>query len=234
MFNKAVYNRQSYNRALLSGEDVEIKLRAAERLIGWMNVGATYYVEERYNEQLKGNATGAAGMIVKPVYKEKLGGNLFVIAGVKAGEAFGEELKGSLHAGADIYLVPTDAAEKLAGKAFLSANIYLTLEMVEQLGGLVHLGADVYITKGLYEVLNGYANARDITEKTIEVDGEIPPGSVLVIDSENYNMLLDNVNIIDRHKGDWIDVGRETISLTLSEVGATDFNWEVFYIARYL
>ena len=100
--------------------------------------------------------------------------------------------------------------------------------------GDMRLGADMWIEPRWYETLNGYASLYSIAESVMRILGEVPPGGTLVIDSENFNVLLDNVNVIGRHNGDWIWIGRPTIDLTLNSSGTDQYSWEVYYIAQYL
>lgn len=67
------------------------------------------------------------------------------------------------------------------------------------------------------------------------IDIEIPPGATLIIDSDTYNVLLNGVDRIDAHSGDWLHMTRRVHDLLIEPAGGTlSVQGQVLYTERYL
>lgn len=236
-FPRLAYNRQPFNRPLQTEENIMIGANLQERLIGWLKIGADYNISHRVSEQMFGDMRIAAGSRIQAAIIESLTGTALGVTGQEISSVFAETLEGHLHVGADIQ-TGSKILEHLIGTLHVGANIYLACNAVEDLAGILHMGADIFLSQSLYEILNGYADIRNIAESITIITNPIPPGAVLVIDSASYTMTLREglitKDVIHWHRGDWIKVGRGTISLTLSGIGSNSYDWEVFYHALYL
>lgn len=65
-------------------------------------------------------------------------------------------------------------------------------------------------------------------------DIDIPPGSTLVIDSNNYVVLLDGEDVIWCQSGEWLFLNRNTYDVTFDLVGGTEAEKKVLYTERWL
>ena len=69
----------------------------------------------------------------------------------------------------------------------------------------------------------------------INVDVTIPAGGVLIIDSDNFNVLLNGQNAIDKQRGDWLDeLARNTFDISITSAGASSLVGSILYTERYL
>ena len=234
MLNRGYVNRMPINRAMSQTNAIRIVLRIAEGLSGWARVGGDYHTSARMNEQLGGGGTGARGYRTAMPLSEALAGSAYGTALHRAVVALQEAMQGGARLGATVHIIDMLPLESLGGSAHLGATIHTSNALEESLGGATILGLDIHMGRALYEVLNGYASLRDITRYICVINGEIPPGGRIVIDSDSFNVFLNDQNAIHLHEGDWIDIDRNTVALTLSSTGSDNHRMEVFYIARYL
>lgn len=235
---RMMFNRQMFNRPFqMYDENILIKAEMSEFVTGWLQAAVNFSTSHKLFESLTGTIRAESGSRITSNLAESLQGTLYALAGQQIVEAFGESLSGSVNLGANIELTETNINESLDGKVHLGANIYLLFSPAEKLSGASHMGANIYVTPVLYEVLNGYASVVELAEYVTVINEPIPAGAVLVIDAANYTMSIREGEItrdvIHWHSGDWININRGTISLTLSGV-AKSYDWEVFYNALYL
>lgn len=227
------YGAQPYNR-IAEISKLPIVAHLHEGMRGYISIGANYRIQDRYNERMKSRLRLTAGVLARAHLSEALTGSAHGFTGVRIREAAKESLQGLLRVSVNIYILNLNAQEALAGDMHLGADILARHKAAETLAGDMHMGADIYILQNGYETLNGYVNAGNVVEHITDIAGAIPPGGVLIIDSDNYNVLLNGSDAIEQHCGEWVWVSRPTRKLTLSTLGSGDLEWEVFYVARYL
>lgn len=64
----------------------------------------------------------------------------------------------------------------------------------------------------------------------VTIDADIPPGGVLVIDSNTYNVLLNGANVIHTHSGGWLDrLDRKTYDVMFRPLSGT-MNADIQYL----
>lgn len=122
------------------------------------------------------------------------------------------------HSKAEIGLNEMEAdviAARLAQDSFLSFN-YPSAAI--EISAIV----DSQITSILFNVTSA------------EYEITIPPGSTLVIDSNNYVVLLDGENVIWCQSGDWLFLNRNTYDIVLDFVGGQSTTQKILYTERWL
>lgn len=87
-----------------------------------------------------------------------------------------------------------------------------------------------------YELLSAVTGAEAVTEYVCNLACQLAPGSFIVIDANNYNVLIDGENAIWTQSGDWLDnLNRETMSITIQAAsGGSGLTATVLYTERYL
>ncbi len=233
MLNRGYINRLPINRGMSQADGYPLHGSWAETLQGWATIGADYAVQQRLYEQVNGHIILTEGIRAHFLLAETLAGTATGAAGIKRIYRLAENLGGSLAMGANMYYTRM-WEEALGGLLRMGATHHYAGRFSEALMGTAYMGAHVYVTRAFWEMLNGYANANNITDLRCYLDGEIPPGGKLVIDSEHYNVLLNDENRMAWQRGDWISVGPDTMSITLSQIGGESYRMEVYYIALYL
>ena len=105
------------------------------------------------------------------------------------------------------------------------------------------IGTDTWIglnqslpTTESYELISAVTGAEAVTEYVCNLACQLPPGSFIVIDANNYNVLIDGENAIWTQSGDWLDnLNRETMSITIQAAsGGSGLTATVLYTERYL
>ncbi len=83
--------------------------------------------------------------------------------------------------------------------------------------------------------MNAYINSVQ-TQETIMTFGNlvIPPGSSLVVDSENYTITLDGENVIDQYGGDWIEFTRQLQGVDVTSGTSGDPQVSILYREKFL
>lgn len=69
---------------------------------------------------------------------------------------------------------------------------------------------------------------------TLVINGSIPAGKTLVIDSENYTARLDGENILHLVNGDWPFLSEDVLELSVTTANGAVLNGEIEYCERYL
>lgn len=73
----------------------------------------------------------------------------------------------------------------------------------------------------LYGIFNGVFSAEALEEISMDLAVTLQPDDVLVIDSDNFRVLLNGENAIKYHSGDWIDeLNRMSKSITVAGGGS--------------
>lgn len=87
----------------------------------------------------------------------------------------------------------------------------------------------------LYGDLRADWNSLQVRDTVMRFENiDIPPGGILVIDSEYFTATLNGVNIIDQYAGDWIEFTRKLKSLEATGISSGALDVSVLYRERYL
>ena len=99
----------------------------------------------------------------------------------------------------------------------------------------VHIGQLFYETGESTEVVDASVSAIALDEIICELSVTLKPGQVLVIDANNYNVLLDGQNAIHIQSGAWLDeLNRETQNVRITADYPTNLSATILYTERYL
>lgn len=110
----------------------------------------------------------------------------------------------------EAYLSPKVRDLGLRADAEISCNTYL--------GNLIMDPNPMQV----YGIFGSVVSAESLEEIIIDLSVTIKPGDILVIDSDNFRVLLNGENAIKYHSGDWIDeLNRQSKSITISGGGDT-------------
>ena len=119
-------------------------------------------------------------------------------------------------------------------RAALGENIYINPDMTGVIKQIAALGANFKSAEIYFdETLNSLIATAIFDTLILKVDLTIPAGGKLVIDSENYNVLLNNANAIDKHSGTWAFLSRTVDKITFRPKGA-NVAISMLYTERYL
>jgi hypothetical protein len=237
MINRLLVNRAHTNRGRRRDVVEPIEVDLMERLDGVFVLGADEAVVEQMANSLLGSVSVELAVFAAADLLEELSGACDgeSVQAISGGMA--EALQGSLSLGADERDF-SDLLEALQGALLLGADERDFSDLFEELQGALMLGADEREEADFHEILTGFASIYSLREESLFVNGAIPAGGTLVIDTglngESPKVLLNNTRMPNLVTGDWLEISRETIDLQLAALGDPSIEWEVFAYDLYL
>ena len=233
-FNRSLFNHLPFN--------VKAELARYLRVSGLEEVDASvgsalnYYAlaigNERVNETLeaeKARFITASGLeeISEAVGEAQMTVILF--------PHFSEEVTEQINLGADIMPV-VNGSEAVNASVALGANYYAVINGNETVDADIAIGANFYAMAEGYELISESASLENIETKTCVLTLTLKPGQTLIVDANNYNVLLDSQNAINVQSGDWIDeLNRNTTDITIRAAsGSANLSATILYTERYL
>ena len=132
--------------------------------------------------------------------------------------------------------IPVNFTEIVNKNIILGADIAISTELEETVNPSIILGANIAIPAEGFELVSSDATSEAIETNVCVLDITLNPGDRLVIDANNYNVLLNGNNAIWVQSGDWIDeLIRNTTEIKIdAAAGAGNINASILYKERYL
>lgn len=148
---------------------------------------------------------------------------------------FTEVVSQDVTLGADIG-IPVQFAEVISKSVILGADIAIPAELEEAINNSIILGANIRIPTEGFELVSANATSEAIETKICFLDISLKPGERLIIDANNYNVLLNGENAIWVQSGDWIDeLIRNTTEIKIDAAsGAGNITASIMYTERFL
>ena len=151
-----------------------------------------------------------------------------------------EDVTKELYASSDSYLT-LEGSESVTAETALGQKLCLTNPMEENVDDDISLGQNIWLDLAGYELVRENANLESIHETvchigTAENPFTLKPGDRLVIDANNYNVLLNGQNAIWYQADDWLDeLNRNTISIDITaSAGVSNLTATILYTELYL
>ena len=213
MFNHGKFNIKRFN--LPSADNTEIVYRddLSSALKALVDLGQNYHLQEMQSGSV--NAAVIVGSLID------------------ASALCGDALSALVKLKAD-YIEAEQLSDSFSARELLSVNHYIAPDMTGIVEQIAALGAS-FTAGAIYfdETLNCLIATAIFDTLILKVDLTIPAGGKLVIDSDNYNVLLNAVNAIDKHSGDWVFLSRAVDKITFRPYGA-NVKISMLYTERYL
>ena len=132
--------------------------------------------------------------------------------------------------------IPVNFTEIVNKNIIRGADIAISTELEETVNPSIILGANIAIPAEGFELVSSDATSEAIETNVCVLDITLNPGDRLVIDANNYNVLLNGNNAIWVQSGDWIDeLIRNTTEIKIdAAAGAGNINASILYKERYL
>lgn len=126
-------------------------------------------------------------------------------------------------------------AAVLSGRARRSGNMILADALAAKLSRGCKLGADYHLEEMEgYEIMNGRTGTTQYETEYMTVEIEIPAGSELVIDAENFTVTLDGENVLFAVSGEFPVIDRKTAEIRFTFPTNGDFSAYLSYRERFL
>lgn len=233
MFNHGKFNIKRFN--LPSADNTEIVYRddLSSALKALIDLGQNYHLQEKQSGSV--NAAIIVGSLIDA--SALCGDALSALVKLKADYIEAEQLSDSFSArvllSVNHYITQTISGI-IKQRAALGENIYIAPDMTGIVEQIAALGAS-FTAGAIYfdETLNCLIATAIFDTLILKVDLTIQAGGKLVIDSDNYNVLLNAVNAIDKHSGDWVFLSRAVDKITFRPYGA-NVKISMLYTERYL
>ena len=235
MFNVSRYNLQRFNLPITQETEVHVREAMVETFHSLITHGEDVYITDYGIERVNGLVSVAAGEIfTADMYAE-----LDVTAAVRAqyyiAAAMAENVNTLVTLSEDCWILEAFSAD-VNNTVELGANEHLSIAMQDGVMQYAHLSADYYVPPiMLYEIIDSSISSNIFVTRYITIDAGLPPGATLMIDSDNYVVLLGDESAIHLHNGDWLnELSRSTYDIVLESGVAADLEGSILYTPRWL
>jgi len=226
----------------LTGFDVtgemyrRIIAKGTETVNAYVGSALIYHLLAIGNERVETFAKGiqalaGSGIGTETISEEITEGLLYI----NPKPVFSEEISADAGLGADI-AITSQLVENVTQNIILGADIAILAELEETITPDIILGANIAIPTEGFELVSADATSEAIETNVCVLDITLKPGERLIIDANNYNVLLNGNNAIWIQSGDWIDeLIRNTTEIKIdAAAGAGNIKASILYTERYL
>ena len=233
-YNLSRYNLSRYNRSQAGSETFD-KIRAGAIIQAYIGLGQTTNDSLWLTSQIAAKAAIGSGTLEKAA-----------LSAVWTGREVGNYVARSRQVisvsfDSENYLSPK-VLDRLSPAAIVSAVVNLSPDVRDlvqasaEIGGEFYLGDLVIDPEAItaYGIFGAAITAENLDEIVLTLSCSIPKKGTLVIDSDNFRVLLNGNNAIKYHSGDWIDeLCRDTKSIKI-ESGGNTLTAEIYYQELWL
>lgn len=232
-----MYNDRRYSLARYSVNRETKTVEIAESFYGVMGAvaGAAVHVETRtcYAGTVRGSARGTVSVISAFPAASGLFAAVRISANVITQAALSGALHGSVCARKDTPAA-LSALDSLDARVLASKDLPAFLALASRLRSRTVGAKNVPAPLAVSGVLTSMLEATSQTTQRATFQLTIPPGGELRIDSELFTVLLDGENALHTQSGDWINVSRELLRLTVESASGGGLQGQLIYTERYL
>lgn len=233
MFNHGKFNTKRFNLPSAEGNDIVYRDDLASALKALVDMGQNIHLKEQQSGTI--SAEALVGGLVDA--SASSGDALSALVSLKADYIPSFSVSGVVNArvklSADNFVYAM-LSGLLKNKSALGENIYIAPDMTGIVEETAALGASFTAAQIYFdETLNCLIATAIFDTLILKVDLTIPAGGKLVIDSDNYNVLLNNANAIDKHSGAWVFLSRAVDKIEFRPKGA-NVAISMLYTERYL
>ena len=219
--------------------------------------GMFRYIKAKGSETVSSSIGSALNYHVLAIGYERVTHPILIGVSGRAVSVFGAEVVDELVTEGNLYINPkprfaeiisADAAlgaeirfslaltEAITDRLTLGADIALELDGTETVDSDAVLGADIRLEPEGFELVSASATADAIETKVCVLNVTLRPGQRLIVDANNYNVLLDGENAIHIQSGDWIDeLIRNTTAIDITAAsGNRNLQASILYTERFL
>lgn len=233
MFNHQAFNQGAFNVSF--DAPISLQTDAYETIKGIFGGAVTVHLDTVANESVTCSGYLSAGVMQHAAMEESVDARAAANGAISMTTGAYEHVKKSgLHLGARLSLrTATDglvqAAAHLGCVCTLATGSYMDVQGEAVLGSMASMPG-----QNLYEIISSAVDmeAQDIINVIIDVTLE--PGQTLVIDSNDYVVLLNGENIVARHAGGWPFFDRRTRSMQIETGNPVSLEASILYTERWL
>lgn len=235
MFNRGRYNLQRFNLYTIQDTEIAIRELMLEVVNSMVANGENVYVYDYGSERANAGVYASAGDVYSAKLIAELEENVIAASQFELKVSFLEELMANADGSEDCH-VKTALLAALNATVEMGSNGHLVISLGEALNATAFVSVDYYIpTISVYAMLDSMVSSSRFDIEYIVLDVTIPPRGMLIIDSDNYVVLLGDKNVIDKHSGEWLDeLTRNTFDVQIEGGGVNELTGSILYTPRYL
>ncbi len=233
MFNRARYNLQQFNLPYNPGGETALRCTGSAVFNAMAFHGDNLFLVCAAADAVRARGVAAPGIRTSAVFYSALAEAAQVQARAVGACTALATMENLAQLGGNGYL-DVSAASAVRSVGYLSMNVLTALSGVAQLLGVFSLGEDAFIEADCYALIFAQVEGARFILYNMSARVTIPAGSILVIDTDNYVMLLDGENILALHEGDWPQLSRGTFDLLATTGTRAALPLELLYTERYL
>ena len=232
-FNLSKFNQTYFNRLNLSS--ISLTVDFTEDITAECGIAAEFRSTAAIIEKVTASANGQSGILPVVSYEEEISGS--AILGITALPVcrISESVSASGKAAAQ-YDPPAAFTEVVSSDVEAASMLRINAAVSENVTAKAVPGALLSAIASYFELVNGSASVETTEVIACLIDVTLQPGDRLVVDAVTYNVYLNDQNIVDLHRGEWIDeLNRDTINLeVIASTGTNNLEAQVLYTERYL
>lgn len=223
---------------LPSADDLEIPVTASfsDTLKGVTGFGVVTNIEETFFDGFKATVRVTASLPTQFEAYDSLKALIDLIGGVVVSFTPVEALLSK----STIIVEPVVSVEftwDLEAAIWVGKDMYVSRDSIyssDRLLSSVYASKDIAHSQSMTDILSAYASTVILYTDTIFISAEIPPGGVLDIDSDTYDVLLNGENILHLHDGGWLFLDRSLVRISIDSGTGGTIEGKVLYKERYL
>ena len=237
-FDRSQFDRGQFDSS--SGEKVRwMKVEFSERVDKAFVTALNYFLDiNLYTRVDKGTMYGIPVRFFRPttfieqVDEEVTEAAMFALLHA----TFNEDISKNLILSANIKHPALTLTEEISKSAQIYCDYYQAAAMSEAVSASAIQSGDVRMAVDNYELVSASASSEAIELKVCYLDITLKPGQRLIIDANNYNVLLNGENAIYIQRGEWIDaINRNTSNIDIdSQSGRGNISASIMYTERFL
>lgn len=221
-FNLSRFNHAKYNRQT-DGTIVFDKARIDAVFLGQFGLGQKTVDAIQMAAAFGGQMQGAVGTLDNGQFDAIITHEIAVRYIAYGHDTLAATFEEAIHMAAVVKDATTWAAAFLQ-EVYLSPKVRdLGTTIAAAFGCSTYLGNKIIDPNPVmaYGIFDGVFSAEALEEIILDLAVTLRPGDILVIDSDNFRVLLNGKNAIKHHSGDWIDeLNRMSKSITVSGGGS--------------
>lgn len=232
MFNRARFNTTPFNAEQLTG--IALCTNAVLTVHAIIIVANQTYLFTNTQLQVSASVSGNQGILLITNTTETVSASLRLQSLIELQAGAIETVDGTVWV--DFYFYATQyAKEAVLASLILGADYYTSKSSVASIGGILRLGASYYANAFPREIVDAWIGIDNLSTEIVSLNLAIPPNGKLVIDSDNYLVMVNGENFMDAHSGAWLDeLCRNVIEITVEGTNTTNIASSLLYTERYL
>lgn len=204
-----------------------------EKIDGLIGIGSEFLIAGKFHTDFKGELMITQAFSVNGSYTEVLRGTTGLHSTYACIGSFLEDINGSYHIGSHYYL-KYSFYEAIKNNSYFGKNIAVYSNFDDAFFATPYIGKNIFSDGNYTEIVSCVTDIAVLEQQVLNINITLLPNSEIKIDSELFTLLLNNQNLIQNHKGDWILLDRDLVDLRIDSGTGGVLSGKILYKERYL